>query len=178
MCICSNKFLNLSYWDLFYWCLEVLLFMYVWRVVVTLLHMKRIPKSLIPFLLHFVHCPFNVLECKHQHNLWSWRMMKNLSKKWLGKLVWVCGFFFLDFFYVSIFSLAFYYYFSLMIIGVCSAELMESLDSPPKAMTLFVYAWTIAIAQRSMSTPIPRTRTRRFSSQVNFFFHARGNRGP
>ena len=57
-----------------------------------------------------------------------------------------------------------------MIIGVYSAELMESLDSPPKAMVLPVYAETIAIAQAAMSTPIPHTRIMRFSSQVKNFF--------
>ena len=57
-----------------------------------------------------------------------------------------------------------------MIIGVCSAKLIESLDSPPKAMMLPIYAETVAIAQASMSTPIPCTKTRRFSSQVKNFF--------
>ena len=57
-----------------------------------------------------------------------------------------------------------------MIIGVCNTELMESLDSPPKAMAFPVYAETIAIAQAAMSTPILRTRTRRFSSQVKICF--------
>ena len=38
-------------------------------------------------LVHFVHCLLNVLECKHQYNPWSWRRMKNMFKKWLGKLV-------------------------------------------------------------------------------------------
>ena len=57
-----------------------------------------------------------------------------------------------------------------MIIGVCSAELMESLDSPPKVMALSVHAETIAIAQATTSTPIPRTKTRRLSSQVKNFF--------
>jgi hypothetical protein len=57
-----------------------------------------------------------------------------------------------------------------MIIGVCSAELMESLDSPPKAMVFPVYAETIAIAQATTSTPIPRTKIRRLSSQVKKFF--------
>jgi hypothetical protein len=56
-----------------------------------------------------------------------------------------------------------------MIIGVCGAELMESLDSPPKAMVLPVYAETIAIAQAATSTPIPRTKIKRLSSQVKKF---------
>jgi hypothetical protein len=50
-----------------------------------------------------------------------------------------------------------------MIIGVCSIELMESLDSPPKAMVLPIYAKTIAMAQAVTSTPIPRTKIRRLS---------------
>jgi hypothetical protein len=57
-----------------------------------------------------------------------------------------------------------------MIIGVCSAELMESLDAPPQAMMFLVYAETIAIAQAAMSTPIPHTKTRQLSSQVKNFF--------
>ena len=57
-----------------------------------------------------------------------------------------------------------------MIIGVCSAKLMESLDSPSKTMALHVYAESIAIAQATTSTPISRTKTRRLPSQVKNFF--------
>jgi hypothetical protein len=57
-----------------------------------------------------------------------------------------------------------------MIIGICSAELMKSLDSPLKAMALHVYAETIAIAQAAMSTPIPHTKTKRLLSQMKNFF--------
>ena len=57
-----------------------------------------------------------------------------------------------------------------MVIGVCIAQLMESLDSSPKAMALPVYAETIAIAQASMCRPIPRTRTKMFLLQVKNIF--------
>ena len=40
-----------------------------------------------------------------------------------------------------------------MIIGVCSAELMESLDSSPKTMAHPVNAETIAIAQHPCPHP-------------------------
>ena len=65
-----------------------------------------------------------------------------------------------------------------MIIGVWSAELMESLDSPPKAMAFPVYVETIAISQAAMSTPIPRTRTRRFLSHVKNLLPLRANIRP
>ena len=144
--------------------------MRVCTVVVILLHMKRTPESLIPLLLHFVHCLLNVLECKHQHNLWLWRMMKNMSKKCIGKLVWIreflLGFSFNDY----IFSLPFFINSHSYDNWCLRCKVDGALDSPPKAMTLLKYAETIAIAQASMSTPIPRTRTRRFSSQVKNFF--------
>ena len=139
-------------------------------MVVTLLHMKRTPKSLMSFSLHFVHCPLNVLECKHQHNPWSWRTMKNLLEKWPVKLVWVREFFFGFSFNVFIFIGIFLSFLAHMIIGVCSAELMESLDAPPQEIMFLVYAETIAIAQAAMSTPIPHTKTRQLSSQVKNFF--------
>ena len=57
-----------------------------------------------------------------------------------------------------------------MIIGVCNAKLMESLDSPLKAMVLSIYAETIAITQAATSIPVPHMRTRRLSSQMENFF--------
>ena len=64
-------------------------------------------RILMIYLLHFVHCPLNVLEYKHQHNPWSWRIMKNLSKMWQRKFVWLREFF-LGFFNVFLLSLAFF----------------------------------------------------------------------
>ena len=118
-----------------------------------------------------MHCRLNALESKYQYDPWSWKMMKNTSKKWLKKthlstwvFLWI--FFWYSIFFIDI-SLMF---FSHMMICVCSAKLMKSLDFPPKARAFHVYVEIVAIAHATTSTLAPHMETKRLSSQVESFF--------
>ena len=118
-----------------------------------------------------MHCRLNALESKYQYDPWSWKMMKNTSKKWLKKthlstwvFLWI--FFWYSIFFIDI-SLMF---FSHMMICVCNAKLMKSLDFPPKARAFHVYVEIVAIAHATTSTLAPHMETKRLSSQVESFF--------
>ena len=81
-----------------------------------------------------------------------------LVKKWLKKGIWICKFSFSFIFNLYIALAFFLTYLTRMVIGVCSCKVDGVNGFPSKSDGAI------------MSTPAPRMRTKKFSSQVEKCF--------